>query len=470
MSMIYGAGMWRDIAAGTLIVYFGLCVGITSHCEDKASSATESKGAELLIDIEDFGEPDESVPEIEPWKTVGLEPDYGGQWIVAGDLDGDGEVEIVSAENVNSNDVHYTTSVAAQRLDGSVMWRWGNPNGGQKAWGYDVACQVYDWDGDGKEEVIFSNRGALVELDGASGREHRRISIADDATDCIVFCNLSGEERPTDVLVKNRYEQIWAYNREGKLLWTVSEPGGYRTAHQPRPIDLDGDGRHEIMAGYAMLNPDGSTRWVVESSAVELSKGHLDTIRVVHKGQTPEGFRMALTCCGAYNIAMIDGNGRTLWEVPGAHFESIDVGHIFPDYPGKQLLVDDGAWAGAPDRSNPMWIFDDQGKHIGRIATKYSRHHRLLDWDGDGLDEMFIAEGGAIYDHDGSRIGTLHTSEPPPGTDYFEKSLIVGDMDGDGIADITLTTPYAIYIYRNESGVKAVSPVSLGSGVNFTLY
>ena len=43
----------------------------------------------------------------------------------------------------------------------------------------------------------------------------------------------------------------------GNLLWTVENPGGYRTAHQPFPLDIDGDGREEIMAGYALLDPDG---------------------------------------------------------------------------------------------------------------------------------------------------------------------------------------------------------------------
>jgi hypothetical protein len=201
----------------------------------------------VYYDVKDVGEPTDITSLIQPWKIVSLDAEYGGQWVVAGDVDGDGQVEIVSAENVNENDVHYTSTVIAQKLDGSVLWKWGNPAIGRKIWHHDVACQIHDWDGDGKNEVVLCTKGFLVELDGATGRQRRKIRIADDATDCLVFCNLSGGPRPSDVLVKDRYHRIWAYDRKGNLLWSVEDPGGYRTAHQPRPIDIDGDGVSDVM-------------------------------------------------------------------------------------------------------------------------------------------------------------------------------------------------------------------------------
>ena len=157
----------------------------------------------MLFDTKDNDDATQEAPSVRPWKSLRLDLECGGHWVLAGDVDGDGEVEIVSAQNVDHEDVHYTSSVAAQKLDGTVLWRWGNPNLGQRTWQYDVACQIHDWDGDG--------------------------------------C-------------------IYAYNFDGNLLWEVHEPGGYRTAHQLRPVDLDGDGHDEIMAGYALLNSDGSVR------------------------------------------------------------------------------------------------------------------------------------------------------------------------------------------------------------------
>jgi hypothetical protein len=293
--------------------------------------------------------------------------------------------------------------------------------------------------------------------------------IAEDATDCLVFCNLSGGDNPTDILVKDRYHRIWAYNQQGKLLWKVEDPGGFRTAHQARPIDIDGDGRDEIMAGYAMLNHDGSVRWVFKSGKVDQSRGHLDCARVVRYGALAEDFRIVLTCCGANNIALVDGNGKTLWEVSGRHFESIDVGRVIPNHPGRHIVVDIDH---QPYGESPVWVLDEKGGLLGQVATDYSRHHCLLDWTGDGIDEILVAHKGGLYNDKGRRIGTFHTpgAEASDSTAEYEKSMLIGDMTGDGIPDVVIATPHAVYIYRNAHGRKPDRPVPLGTEFNFTLY
>jgi hypothetical protein len=422
----------------------------------------------LYYDFKDIGEPTGKQSLIWPWKVVSLDTEYGGQWIVAGDLNGDGQTEIVSAENVNKDDVHYTSAVAAHKLDGTVLWKWGNPAVGRKIWHHDVACQIHDWNGDGQNEVILCTKGFLVELDGATGKQRRRIPIAEDATDCLVFCNLSGGPRPTDVLVKNRYRQIWAYNQAGNLLWTVKDPGGYRTAHQPRPMDIDGDGRDEIMAGYAMLNSNGSVRWVYKSKTVDQKRGHLDCVRIFQHGSKPEDFRLALTCCGANNIALIDGNGEIIWEVAGHHFESIDVGKVFPGVSGKQIVVDIDH---KPLGQSPVWTLDEKGNLLGRFVADYCRHHRLLDFTGDGMDEILVAHNGAIYDYHGRRIGTFAVpGGRQEGQRKGERSMLIGDMNGDGVRDVMMATTKKVYIYINKKGKKGSEPVLPGTEFNFTLY
>ncbi|HUW19527.1 MAG TPA: hypothetical protein VMW16_09510 [Sedimentisphaerales bacterium] len=411
---------------------------------------------------EDYGEPGDKAPVIKPWKQIPLDSQYGGYWIVTGDVDGDGEADIVSARNVDKDDVHYTSTAVAQRLDGSVIWRWGDPNIGDKKLRYDVACQIYDWNGIGRSEVILCTKGYLVELDGATGKERRRLRIPADASDCLVFANLSGNKKVTDVLVKTRYSQIWAYNYDGKLLWTVSYPGGRRTAHQPRPIDIDNDGKDEIMAGYAMLNSDGSVRWQFKSGKMEKGKGHLDCCRVLRKGKTPQEYRLVLTCCQGNNLACVDGNGKILWEVPGYHFQSVQAGRIYPDLPGPQIIVDiDHSRRGQA----PLWLLDANGRQLGRIMTDYCRQHALLDWDGDGYEEIIIAFGHGVFDGAGKRIATFQT-KGSGGT------LLLGDMTGDGVSDVTILarTPAIVYIFKNEKGKEEQETSPLGCGVNFTLY
>ena len=87
-----------------------------------------------------------------------------GQWSVAGFL---ASQEVVS--------------VITHKLDGTVLWEWGEPQAGVARLGYDVACHIHDWDGDGILEVIVD---------------------PEDAADCLTFVNLSGGERATDVLMR----------------------------------------------------------------------------------------------------------------------------------------------------------------------------------------------------------------------------------------------------------------------------
>lgn len=408
------------------------------------------------------------VPLVAPWRSVALDPDYSGAWVVAGDLDGDGQVELVSARNVDQNDVHYTSAVVAQHLDGTVLWRWGDPKVGRKQLHHDVACQIYDWDGDGRNEVVVAGDGFVAELDGASGRERRRFAIPQGASDCLVFANLSGGTRATDLLVKTRYTQIWAYNRDGRLLWTVEKPGGYLTAHQPVPIDLDADGRDEVMAGFAMLNHDGSPRWLFKSRKAEQARGHCDCFRVVRRGATPEATRFVLTMCGAEGLAMIDGNGTPVWEITGQHFESVDVARICADARGVQLAVDIDH---RPWGEGPVWVIDEDGQVRARIMTEYARHHALLDWTGDGVEEIVVAQSRTLYDGAGRAVARLEM-DPADDRTGEERLALVGDFTGDGVPDVMLTTRSMarVSVYRNERGRRPEPPAPLGTGVNFTLY
>jgi hypothetical protein len=325
----------------------------------------------LFFDTNDTGPPSADVPAIKPWRTVPLDPDYGGQWVVAADLDADGEVEFVACENHNVGDVHYTSTAVAQRLDGTVLWRWGDSNIGRKEWHHDVACQIHDW---------------------------------------------------------------------------------------------DGDGRDEIAAGFAMLNADGSVRWIFKSSTINLKQGHLDCIRLMHRGDKPEDVRLVLTLCGANGIAMIDGNGKTIWERAGSHFESIDLGRVVTERPGPQILVDIDH---QPFGKGPLLLMDENGVLLGRINTEYARHYHLLDWNGDGLDEIFNAHSGALYNNKGRRIATLTA---PAAANKGERSLLVGDFTGDGVPDVALVTTAALHIFKNENGVKPRQRIGLETEFNFTLY
>ena len=83
-----------------------------------------------LFDIHAHSSEHANAPVVKPWRHLVFEQDCAANFMVAGDIDGDGEVEIVGARNAASSDGHYVTSVSAHKLDGSRLWTWGPKGAG----------------------------------------------------------------------------------------------------------------------------------------------------------------------------------------------------------------------------------------------------------------------------------------------------------------------------------------------------
>jgi len=428
----------------------------------------------LRFDVHEKNLSDEGVPVVQPRYTVKLDPAYRGGWLTVGDLTGDGVAELVSAKNAGPNGAHYTSAVVVHRLDGSVLWRWGDPNT-RNTISHDVACQIYDLDGDGRNEVVIAADQKVIVFDGATGHEKTQFPIPARASDCIRFCNLTGKKRPTDILVKTRYDQIWAYDASGRLLWTSRMPGGYRTAHQPFTVDLDGDGRDEIMAGFAMLNSNGSVRWTMSSADGKPLQGHADAIRLFRSGPRPEDKRLLVTHCGGNQMTMLDGTGRIIWCVTGLHFESVFFGKLDPELPGRQLVVD---VAHQPWGREPLLVLDEHGTLLGRYMTSRSRQHRLVDWFGTGTDLIFCGQTRALLNARGGKVARFETPMPdgadPPERENDPLRYIVhlADVNADGRPDLVLSTipGSVVWIYENKKGPKGLDSTRLVLPMNATLY
>jgi hypothetical protein len=205
--------------------------------------------------------------------TVDVTPAGGRPKILLGDLTGDGRMELllVQGDDIDATyHPHQVTSLTAIDLDGEVRWQVGDvdPDGGSH--GADFPAQIWDLDGDGDNEVVCAMDDEFRVIDGRTGEILERHDFpAPEAHDCIVPARLSGGssgetatgagERP-ELIVKDRYSQVWALDGDFEVLWTHEG----NTGHYPWLHDVDGDGEPEIVIGeggvYA-FDPGGTELW-----------------------------------------------------------------------------------------------------------------------------------------------------------------------------------------------------------------
>ena len=395
----------------------------------------------------------QDAPLIKPDRYIELDRQLSGQWIVMGDITGNGEHDLVSARN----DDQAVTTICAYELSGNLLWSWGEAGAGGANLTYDVPLQIYDINGKGNSDVYFSTYDYLVHLDGKTGEEIEKFKLPDGlrTADCIAFANLSGERngRASDIIIKSRYRNVWAYTKDWDLLWSWKPFFRHKTCHYPTIVDLDGDGFEEVLAGRKMLNNDGSTLWKIKSRKTK-HWGHLDAARIAIKGDTPAETRIIFTYCGAKYIAYMTGTGKILWEDRDLHFESIDVGTFNSDHPSPQFYVDIDH---TPFGEAKGLFYDAEGNKFGKVCLNYGRQHRSIDWNGNGLDEVIIANTLAIIDGNGKKVASLEfkgengslTSQEVDRNTHLHMGI--WDITGKGNGDVGVYSPGHVCIYENPS-------------------
>lgn len=257
---------------------------------------TDYEGEANISEFQVFapgGEP-EDIEYVEPDIRVELDPEYQSRWVCINDVDNDGELEYVSARIYDDplfSGNHDCASIAVQEADGTILWKWGDPSKGSKALGSDLPCQVHDLENDGQLEVIAATSEYLYIFNAATGEVKKRYKMPTSeytpgswASDTIIFADISGNGYPSDIMVKTRYTEVWAYTKDWKPIWYTCMPEGLKVGHYPQPIDIDNDGHDEVIVGYACIDDDGSVMWSMKESDYPgfISRGHKDSLEVVN--------------------------------------------------------------------------------------------------------------------------------------------------------------------------------------------
>jgi fibronectin type 3 domain-containing protein len=388
-----------------------------------------------------------------------------------GDLDGDGKYELVLKwDPTNSKDNSqsgYTGNVYidAYEMDGTLKWRI-DLGKNIRAGAHYTQFLVYDFDGDGKSEVVFKTADGTIDgqgtVIGRADADHRYSSgyVLQGAEYLTVFEGETGKalatteyepprgdvgawgdtygnrvdrflagvayldgETPSIVMARGYYTRtvLAAYNfKDGKLTkqWVFdSNDEGHRDYagqgyHSLSIADVDKDGKDEIVYGQAVIDDDGKGLYTT-------GLGHGDALHVSDLDPTRPGlevFAVQEVKDGPYGYDMRDAEtGEILWGVKTGQDTGRGVSaDVDPRYEGAESWAISGAW-----NSQVGGIHSAKGE---KISDNIPSSNFAIWWDGDLLRELVDHKWS---DATGTGVGTIDKWD-------YQNSKLVNLLTADG--------------------------------------
>jgi len=409
--------------------------------------------------------------------------DFGAEQLRVGDLNGDGAPDLLFVQSVYGT--REITCLTATTILGAVLWQVGTPSADNGRIYSDLPVQIYDWDGDGRNEVLYVRQARYVEpviigqdireraaryegdativvLDAATGREKTTFAIPAPADDCFLFADLTGRGRRQDFVVKDRYWNMWGVSSQGQVLWHWEGS----TGHFPALGDVDGDGRDEVFVGFALIDHDGKVLFQTDPGGT-----HQDAAYAV---RLADGTWRLLF--GNHGIHCLAGDGTELWSHPLKEAQHVVAGRFRHDSEVQFMSIDRGQPRGADRDPATLYLYDLSGKEIWQRVQPQGSWAAVvveMDWLGAGTPQTALVygrgpeENAAIYDGSGNIVDRLQMRYPPGvaendrGATYY---CTRADVWGDSRDEVIFFGPRGACIWANAR------PLALPTHYNNTLY
>lgn len=339
---------------------------------------------------------------------------------------------------------------------GKVLWQRGEPS--PLAVNQDTTCdlpmQIYDINNDGIDEVIVASDFEVMILDGRTGETLRSMKTpynddpADEIlgiefkkhafdrlnVDAIRIVNVSGKERPSDILIKDRYARIWIFDSDFNLLWKFIHNN---TGHFPYAYDFNGDGKDEIFSCYNMISSDGKLVW-----ELPIATDHTDEI-VIGPIDPDKNEDLIAIVSGWEGFMLVDTKGNILARDINGHAQRISVANYCPDIRGLQICTTT-YW----ENMGILYLFDCKGREIWHKEPKINGNVIApVNWQGDGT-ELILLNGdpvcGGMMDGDGDTVVLF------PDDGHPTQCAEAMDLTGDARDEIILWDARKMYIYTQD--------------------
>jgi hypothetical protein len=374
--------------------------------------------------------------------------------VYAADLDGDGDMDVLS---VSSGD----SKVAWYANDGSGHFGSQQVITAAASWARSV--RAADLDGDGDLDVVsVSYRGIAWHANDGLGHFGPQLVISAEAVGArsVYTADLDGDGDPDVLSASPDDDKIAWYRNDGSGLFgsQAAISTSVAGANHVYAADLDGDGDLDVLsASY----DDGEIAWYANDGS-----GHFGVQQVISTTLAGASFQC---------VADLDGDGDLDVLSTSGWYANDGLGHF-----GSQQVITTAAKTerfvhvadldGDGDLdvlSTSGWYANDGLGHFGpqRVITAVAETERFVyaaDLDGDGdVDVLsawstgypWYAESIAWYANDG--LGHFGVQQVITTEVYGLTSIYTADLDGDGDVDVLkasydLDTDNSIVWYAND--------------------
>ena len=400
-------------------------------------------------------------------KVIDLHGFGAGRQIRFGHLTGTDEMFFIMAQNRKRvfkdryGEISCLTAVSMET--GKILWQIGTPVSGKEN-AYltaDLPMQIHDIDGDGIDEVIIGHDFKIKILDGRTGEVKKwahtpfNVEPAENLCsvifekhafdrlniDAIMIMNLSGNDRPTDIVIKDRYSRLWAYDCDLNFKWKFNE---FNTGHFPIGCDINGDGKDEVISCYNLVSPDGELIW-----KLPVHEDHTDEIVVAQ--MKPGQEERILIVSGWEGFMILDKQGNILKRDINGHGQRISVANYCPEREGLEIACTT-YWG----NQGIIYLYDCDGNEIWRMESGCNGNVITpTNWQGDGTELLLMnanVKFGGLFDGEGRQVVTM------PDDGHPDLCAEVLNICGDERDEIVVWDEERMFVYTQDGEVPQGAP------------